>query len=475
MSVKAVVWGCLSVLLLQGCKEAGVETASEASAAEISAKASPAMNAPLEGGEFYRGASIYEVNVRQYSEEGSLAAVTRDIPRLKALGVDILWLMPIQPIGEKKRKGELGSYYSIADYTAVNPEYGSLDDLKTLVETAHQHGQKVILDWVANHTAWDHPWIESHADWYTHDGDGNITDPIDDQGKPWGWTDVADLNYDNRALWQGMTDAMKFWLVEANIDGFRCDVAGEVPTEFWNFARPQLDQVKPVFMLAEAEKPELQKAFDMSYGWEFHHLTNDIAKGEKPASVVHDYIVDRINRFDADHLSMMFTTNHDENSWNGTVFERYGDAHRAMAVLTFTVDGMPLIYSGQEASMTKRLKFFEKDAIDWGDYELQEFYASLLSLKKSTPALWSGAEGGRYRPLSHTSENDRVLGFQRSHNLGRVDVWINFSDTAVTVEPETLPTSDRVLWGQATIIDGAFVLQPYQSVIFGSKAELADL
>lgn len=466
MSYRAILLSCLSGLVLQGCGDNAVEVDSPLESRQ-------AMTTVEHGEEseasFYRGASIYEVNVRQYSDEGSLAAVTRDLPRLKSLGVDILWLMPIQPIGQKNRKGELGSYYSIADYTSVNPEFGSLDDLKALVDAAHDNGQKVILDWVANHTAWDHPWIESSPDWYTRNEQGEITDPIDDQGKPWGWTDVADLNYDNRALWQGMTDAMKFWLVEADVDGFRCDVAGEVPTEFWNFARPQLDAVKPVFMLAEAEKPELQKAFDMSYGWEFHHLTNAIAKGEKPTSEVHEYIVDRINRFDVDHMAMMFTTNHDENSWNGTVFERYGDAHKAMAVLSFTVDGMPLLYSGQEASMSKRLKFFEKDTIDWGDYELQDFYKQLLTIKASTPALWSGPDGGRYRPLSHAGVNDQVLGFQRSHNLGAVDVWINFSSAAVTIKLDQLPVSEDVLWGQVTIEDGAFVLAPYQSVIFGEK------
>ncbi len=472
MSIKAVIFVCLSALVLQACSDQRIEEASVPERLDVLETPDSSI---IDESTFYQGASIYEVNVRQYSEEGSLAAVTRDIPRLKSLGVDILWLMPIQPIGEKNRKGELGSYYSIADYTAVNPEYGNLKDLKILVETAHKHGQKVILDWVANHTAWDHPWIESNSDWYTRNADGEITDPIDDQGKPWGWTDVADLNYDNRELWQGMTDAMKFWLVEADIDGFRCDVAGEVPTEFWNFARPQLDAVKPVFMLAEAEKPELQKAFDMSYGWEFHHLTNEIAKGEKPTSTIHDYIAKRVNRFDADHIAMMFTTNHDENSWNGTVFERYGDAHKAMAVLSFTIDGMPLVYSGQEAAMSKRLKFFEKDTIDWGGYELQAFYGHLLQLKQATPALWNGAQGGRYRPLSHAGDNDQVLGFQRSHDAGDVDVWINFSDKPVTIELDKLPASDGVLWGQATIVDQAFDLPAYQSVIFGDRTPVADL
>ena len=458
----------LAVTSLVACRETDVEESvavqqKPVERVESFIKPSTADNA------FYNGASIYEVNIRQYSEGGTINAVTADIPRLKAMGIDVLWLMPVQPIGKEKRKGELGSYYSVADYTAVNPEFGTLDDLKVLVETAHQHGQKVILDWVANHTAWDHPWITNNPDWYTQNASGKIIDPIDEStGESWGWTDVADLNYDNRELWQGMSDAMQFWLKEVDIDGFRCDVAGEVPTEFWNFVRPQLESVKPVFMLAEAEKPELQAAFDMSYGWEFHHLTNEIAKGEKPVSVISDYMKERLNRFDADHLTMMFTTNHDENSWNGTVFERYGDAHQAYAVLSFTIADTPLMYSGQESALAKRLKFFEKDEIDWADYPLQDFYSNLLQLKDQVPALWSGARGGRFETLEFSADNDKVVGFRRSHAEGDVDVWINLSDQPVAIQLPESAVKASVLWGSPSQQGQVLSLAPFESVIWGS-------
>lgn len=355
-----------------------------------------------------KSASIYEVNIRQYTPEGTFKAFEEHLPRLQELGVDILWLMPVHPIGEVKRKGGLGSYYSVKDYQTVNPEFGSLNDLKSLVRKAHEMGFHVILDWVANHTAWDHKWIKEHPDWYTHDSLGEIVYPFE-------WTDVADLNYNNKAVWEAMINAMKYWVAEADIDGYRCDVADKVPTEFWEKARIELDRIKPVFMLAEAEVAEHHNmAFDMSYAWELHSIFNKIARGEKNANDLEDYFVRQDSVFPASAYRMTFITNHDENSWTGTVKERMGPAANAFAVLSFTLPGMPLIYSGQEAGMKKRLEFFEKDEIDWsGLPQKMEFYAMLNILKEDSPVLWNGSYGGKMERIE-TSKSESVFAFLRT-------------------------------------------------------------
>ena len=293
--------------------------------------------------EWSKNAVIYEVNVRQYTPEGTFNAFAAHLPRLKELGVDILWFMPITPIGELNRKGSLGSYYSVKDYRDVNPEFGTMEDFKNLVAQAHEQGMYVILDWVANHTAWDNYLVEQHPEWYAKNDNGEMISPFD-------WSDVVQLDYNQPGLRDYMADALKFWVTEANVDGFRCDVAEMVPTDFWNRARAELDQIKPVFMLAEAEVPEHHEyAFDMSYGWEFHHIMNNIAKGTMNADNIQEYLTKEAGRFPANAYRMQFITNHDENSWNGTVFERLGDAVETMAVLSYTIPGMPLIYSGQES------------------------------------------------------------------------------------------------------------------------------
>lgn len=362
--------------------------------------------------EWSNDAVIYEVNVRQYTPEGTFEAFSEHLPRLKELGVEILWFMPIYPISEKNRKGTLGSYYAISDYTGVNPEFGTFDDFKQLVDEAHSMGFKVLLDWVANHTGWDGPWIENHPEWFTHDSLGNIVSPVAD------WTDVADLNYDNTQMRAAMIDAMQYWVSEANIDGFRCDVAGMVPVDFWNDARAALDSIKPVFMLAEDEaEPELlHKAFNINYGWEFHHIMNSIAQGEADANAVAEYYTKVDSVYPKGSYMMHFTSNHDENSWNGTVYERMGDAVKTMAALSFTLPGMPLIYSGQEAGNNKRLEFFEKDEIDWSKLEMQQFYAKLIDLKQQNKALWNGCEGGDIQFIDNSANNNLIIFTRNSNN-----------------------------------------------------------
>ncbi|PVX51774.1 glycosidase [Balneicella halophila] len=372
-----------------------------------------------------KDAVIYEVNVRQYTKEGTFKAFEEHLPRLKELGVDILWLMPISPISEKNRKGEMGSYYSVQDYKKVNPEFGTEEDFKAIIEKAHELGMHVILDWVANHTGWDNPWITENPEWYTKDENGKIIPPNPD------WTDVADLNYYNVEMRAAMIDALEYWVKEFNVDGYRCDVAGEVPVDFWNDARKALDEIKPVFMLAEAWEPQLSEdAFDMVYGWESHHIMNEVAKGNKTAVALHDIIVKDANRYHEDTYIMQFITNHDENSWNGTEFERMGDAVKTFATLTFTMPGMPLIYSGQEAGLDKRLAFFKKDEISWEDMKLTDFYKKLTALKHDNEALWNGNSGGKYMAISDSPKD--VLAFSREKNNNKVVCLFNFSDEEQT-------------------------------------------
>jgi len=372
--------------------------------------------------EWSYAAAIYEVNLRQYSPGGTFAEFEAHLPRLKKTGVGILWFMPIHPIGEVKRKGTLGSYYSVRDYYAVNPEFGTFEEFRALVDRIHAMGMHVLIDWVANHSAWDNPLTVEHPEWFTRDGAGNMSPPVAD------WSDVVDFNYENLAFWEYMIDAMKFWVREADVDGFRCDVAGMVPIEFWNAARTELEKIKPVFMLAEAESPGLHReAFDMTYGWRFYGILNAIAEGTNTVADIDAYLRNDARDYPPDAFRMYFTSNHDENSWNGTVYERLGGGVRPFAVLTLTIPGMPLIYSGQEAGLDERLAFFEKDLIEWRDHDMARLYTLLLNLKRDNRALWNGLRGG---PLVRvpSSRNDALFAFIRERNGDRVFVAVNLTD-----------------------------------------------
>ena len=388
-----------------------------------------------------KNATIYEVNLRQHTPEGTIAAFIPDLPRLKALGVDILWLMPIHPIGDVNRKGgenknnfivepgsgSLGSPYSVQDYHAVNPDYGTHEDVRALTAAAHDLDMRVILDWVANHSAFDCVWTEEHREYYLLDSLGNLQPPLGTD-----WWDVAQLDWEGgveNGLYAAMADAMAFWVADFGIDGFRCDVAMKVPTPFWDMARRQLEAVNPeVFMLAEAEEPDHHnRAFDMSYGWHFHHLTNQVAQGKEPVQVLRDYLEEEAERFPSDAYRMGFITNHDENSWNGTVEERYGDAGDAMGVLAATLLDMPLVYSGQESYNRDRLRFFEKDTVEWGDHSKADFYRQLNDLNHTREALWNGDYGGAPQVLK-TSADAHVFAFQKEKNGSTVVVILNLSD-----------------------------------------------
>jgi glycosidase len=391
--------------------------------------------------------NLYCVNVRQYSAEGTLAAFARHLPRLHAMGVETLWFMPLQPIGVLHRKGSLGSYYAIRDYGAVNPEFGSLTDFKGVVALAQALGMKVLLDWVANHTAWDHAWTGEHPDWYKKDAAGQIYPVTFSNGpEPEYWTDVVALDYAQPDLWRGMIDAMAWWLRETGIDGFRCDVAGLVPLPFWQQARRELDAIKPVFMLAEWSEPELHDlAFDMTYGWDLTDVLRRVGAGQAGADALRAWVAQPSPKaYPAHAYRLRFTSNHDINSWHGHDGELYGPAFAAMAVLAATLPGLPLIYGGQESGLDQRLAFFEKDAIDWRSYQHQALYTELLALKKAHPALGNGEHGAPAEVIE--VGNDAVFSFRRllgaqaggAQGVDRVAVVVNVTHQAQTI---TLPGS----------------------------------
>lgn len=369
-------------------------------------------------------ATLYEVNLRQYTKEGTFRAFLKHLPRLKKLGVDILWFMPIHPIGKVNRKGTLGSYYSVKDYYAINPEFGTLDDFRAVVDSAHSLGMKVIIDIVANHTSHDAVLLHEHPDWYVRDSVGKVVSPFD-------WSDVAKLDYSKPELREYMISMLEYWVRDIGLDGFRCDVAAEVPTDFWNQARERLNRIKPIFMLAEAEQPDLQEyAFDADYAWELHHIMNEIAAGKKNASDIDSYLERKAKRYPKNTINLLFITNHDENSWNGTEFERMGRAVKPMAALTFLLKGMPLIYSGQEVGFNRRLEFFEKDRINWDDsLNFTRFYKALVALKKNHAALAAGPQGGEFLRIN-TSADSAVFAFSRV--LENDTVWAVFNLSSVS-------------------------------------------
>lgn len=395
----------------------------------------------------FESSVIYEANIRQYSPEGTFEAFTRDIPQLKELGVKIIWLMPIYPISKTKRKVTggtliediedpeerekyLGSYYAVTDFKTINPEFGTIEDFRKLLQTAHDNGMYVILDWVPNHTGWDHVWIKEHPDFYTKNAQGEITDPLNPDGTPVGWEDVADLNYDSMELQEAMINDMLYWVTHEQIDGFRCDMAGMVPTSFWERAIPRLRAEKGLVMLAEADKPELTKGdlFDIAYGWEVHHIMNAIAKGEKNVHDFDSYMHSAVQKWAPDDILMQFVTNHDENSWAGSVEERMGPAAEAMTALVYCMPGMPLVYSGQEYDLSYRLKFFEKDTIPKEKKRMWPLLRRLGSLKNSLSALEGGKQAAGYERIP-TSDDSKILAFRRKKGDSELIFIANLSQS----------------------------------------------
>ncbi|APY08041.1 alpha-amlyase [Winogradskyella sp. J14-2] len=471
--MKKLIFTFFAIALFANCKEEKKESKIIEDEPKTSVEIEPISDEVLET------AVIYEANIRQYSPEGTFDEFTKDIPTLKALGVKVIWLMPVFPISETKRKAEggkfasefpeeeqakyLGSYYAVTDFTKINPEFGNKEDFRELVKTAHENGIYVILDWVPNHTGWDHEWIKNHPEYYTKNESGEIIHP-----KGTDWTDVADLNYDNQSMRQEMIEDMLYWVKEEGVDGFRCDVAGSVPLDFWKTAISILRSETNVFMLAEAWEPELLDGdlFDMAYAWDGHHLMNAMAKGEKTTEDFDAYINKVSNDYDEDDILMNFITNHDENSWNGTIKERMGDKKELFTALKFLMPGMPLIYSGQEYDMDHRLKFFEKDSIPKTKGEYFNLLKKLGELKNTNPALNGGKNAADYKRLNTESD---ILMFERSKDEQTLLFVGNFSDAGNKIAMPKGKFLNYLSNEELELVGDAFELNPWEYKILIKK------
>ena len=414
-------------------------------------------------------ATIYELNTRQATPEGTFQAAEALLPELRQNGIDIIWVMPCQPIGVITRKGSLGSYYSIIDYCQINPEFGTRADFEHFLAEAHKQGFKVILDWVANHTAPDSEWTKNEG-WHYRDSLGNLMVQYD-------WTDISKLNYDNQDMRNEMLKAMHWWMDSIGIDGFRCDVAGEVPTDFWNWAMGDLRKTHPdMFTLAEDEDKadELtESAFDMYYGWSLHHVMNEVAQGKKGVEAIWENFETRANAIRPEAIRMNFITNHDENSWNGTEFERMGDAVNLFAAFCYVIPGMPMIYTGQLSGNHHRLEFFEKDLIDADEeFAKADLYCKLNALRERNKALFSPEVGAPLRRLA--ADNEAIFACARvkegKYCTNAVIAVMNMSgeEQTVTVELAELAGTYKCLCGKEHQLEAAqsFTLKPWQFKIF---------
>ncbi|WP_379920599.1 alpha-amylase family glycosyl hydrolase [Erythrobacter sp. R86502] len=376
----------------------------------------------VQNAEWTADAVLYQLNTRQFTAEGTFAAAQKQLPRLAAMGVDIIWLMPIHPIGEINRKGSLGSPYAVRDYRGVNPEFGTEADFRAFVDEAHRLGLKVILDWVANHSAYDNPLTTTHPEWYTRTPEGALMSPAGTD-----WSDVADLDYSQPALRQYMTESLVYWVREFGVDGYRADVAGYVPTDFWNTARAELNKVKPVFMLAEWEQRDLHhRAFDATYGWGWKEAMQRLVKDGSGAGAMRGYYAGQSETWPHAAMRMVYTENHDQNSWDGVAAEIYGPAYEAAMALSFTGLGLPLIYNGQEADNDRMLKFFERDPIVWREGKHADLIARLIALKTETPALHNGRFGAPMVEVPSDAMAD-VYAFTRGQAGARVFAVFNLS------------------------------------------------
>ncbi len=362
------------------------------------------------------GTNIYEVNLRQYTKEGSFKAFQKHLPRLKEMGVEILWLMPITPISQEKKKGSLGSYYACSSYVEINPEFGNKDDFRTLISEAHQLGFKLIIDWVANHTGWQHEWTKNEG-WYIKNAKGEFTEIH-------GWDDVIDLNYENEEMQTAMIDAMKYWVGEFDIDGFRCDMAHLVRLDFWHKARTACETIKPLFWLGECDEDSYSEVFDTTYAWRWMHATEAFAKDNNKWGDIKNAL-SQYRNLPPKAQKLYFTSNHDENSWNGTEYEKYGlPLAKNLAVFSCMFPGIPLIYSGQELPNYKRLLFFDKDEIEWASQpkpQLQDFYRTLLTVRRMNRAFESDAQ------FTQIQNDDKVFAFFLQKENHKAVIIFNFS------------------------------------------------
>ena len=433
--------------------------------------------------DWVKNAVIYQVNVRQFTLEGTFNAFAEHVDRIADLGVDMVWFMPIYPLCETNKKTHpesdtenLGSHYAVYDFFSVNPRYGKPEDFRNLVKKLHDLGIKVILDFVPNHTGWDSRWMLRHPEWFKKDAAGNILSPVkEEDGEPWGWDDVAQLDYSNKRMRENVIQAHEFWMREFEVDGFREDVAGEVPNSFWNELRPRLEKIRPVYMLSEDETKgdqHFKVCFNTNYGWETSIVLKKIVKGKLPASALYDWTETVKQRFGTRGWQMNYTQNHDENTWNGTEKEIFGEGADCYTALTFVIEGMGMIYSGQEVTLDKRLWFFNKDEIDWAGASRAVFFKTLIDLKHRNKALWNGQNGGVLRKIT-TNAEDKVYAFIREKE-GDVFVGIfNLSDQKVPCllrGAEAAGTYQNVftLQTQTVTADMPLTLQPFEYIMLSN-------
>ncbi|MBT0587466.1 alpha-amylase family glycosyl hydrolase [Alteromonas oceanisediminis] len=412
-----------------------------------------------------KDATIYQINIRQFSAQGTFDEVHAHLPRLKQLGVDILWLMPIHPIGEVNRKGTLGSPYAVKDFLGINPEFGDAESLRQLIEAIHAIGMKVILDWVPNHSAWDNPLTQQHPDWYARDYKGDF------RPSPWwDWSDIIEFDYSRSDLRSYMIDALCYWVTRFDIDGYRCDVAGYVPHDFWTQARQALDSIKPVFMLAEWETRDLhQHAFDMTYAWSWNEIMHGIAQGTVSLNKLRQYYSWNERSWPKSAYRMTFVSNHDKNAWDGTQHEQFGDCLENAIVLSVIGEGMPLIHNGQEAGETKRLAFFERDPIEWQPHPIGDLYQQLLTIRKRYPVLHNGEHGATMLQVTQ-DQMDSVFSFVRGNTEMQIMVILNFSGQAKTVrlQADLSVGTWRTLLASTpdTSFDNPLAIAPFSFAIF---------
>jgi glycosidase len=407
-----------AALLLAGCNKAATSDPWE-----------PQPYVQIEAPEWTRDAVLYQINTRQFTPEGTFAAAEEQLPRLRELGVDVLWLMPIHPIGEVNRKGTLGSPYSVQDYYAVNPEFGTEEDLKSFIDAAHEQGFHVILDLVANHTAWDNQLASDHPDWYEKTWDGSF------RPTPWwDWSDIIDLDWSQPGVREHVGGAMEMWVRDFDVDGFRADVAGYVPVDFWETMRARLDAIRPVFMLGEVQQSSYHRAaFDASYGWDWHQASKRIAAGEADATGLFGYYAEHESLWPREAMRLTYIENHDSNAWEGTIYENYGAALDAMTALSFTHQGLPMVHNGQEACNAKLLEFFEKDPIDWSqgdDCEYGQLLHDLIAFRDANPALANGAWGAVMSQVV-TDQPQQLFGWVRQRDGNKVLGLFNLSGEPV--------------------------------------------
>lgn len=375
-------------------------------------------------------AAVYQINTRQFSPAGTINEVSRHIPRLTSLGIKLLEFAPIHPIGKANRKGDLGALESVADYQAINPEFGTIEDFKRLVEAAHANEQKVVIDWVGHHTAYDHVWAKSHDGFYEKSG-GKIAMAVDDKGKMLSGAKLAKLDYSNKEMRTAMIEAMRFWIQECNIDGFVCKDAQRIPMNFWKQAKNALaSNKKDLLWIADNGGASMHQVFDATGSSALQKLLVDVAKGKVGTARIKTFMDEEKRKMPEDGYRLAYTTNNDLNATQGSTKELLGANEMPTAVVAFTLTGMPALFNGQEAGLDQKLSSTSKDPILWKSKKLSRLYQKLFIMKQTNKAIWNGPFGGE---ADIFLAKDRQIGFYRTKGPDAVVVMANFDDKPSTV------------------------------------------